>query len=209
EPQPGPALQAGVDRVRDRAVERGHFHGRAEGRLAEGQRDRILQRQVHAVALEQLVRTDAEDADQIALLAAGLAVVPAAGHLHRVASIDARRNIDRPLPLLHDAGQAAATRANVALGDHDAHPAAGRAGLLLREAEKAADHLGPGAVASSTRRRLRRRLDPAAGAVGTVLFALVVDGLLDPAERLLERQVDDDLEVSAATRAMRPPAAHH
>jgi len=120
----------------DPAIERGHFNCRAKGRLAERQRYGILEGQMGPVALEQLVRGDAEDADQIALLATRFALVPHHRRRPSHRGVDARRDLHGALALLDDPGATAARWANIRIGDDHAQPAAAAAGLLLRKAEK-------------------------------------------------------------------------
>src|SRR5262249_29174760 len=124
-------------RVAERAVQRRNIQREAEDGLAE--RDRPGEDQVRALPLEQIVRADLVDADQVAATVAGRPGVAHALVLDGEVGVHAARDFDFQFRVHVQPAFTAALRA--ALHDHLAPAAAGTAGLADREEAVGLDDL--------------------------------------------------------------------
>ena len=176
-----------------RAVQRRDLDVGAADRL--GDRDRHLDLEVVALALEDRRLGDVGDHEQVARRAAAQAGLALAGQPDPRAVLDARRDVDAVLLELAQPALAGAGRAR--LLDHGARAAAARARAGDREQALA---LGLDAAALADRADDGRGAGPraraAAGPAGRV--GGDGDGHLRALDRLLEGERDGRLEVAAA-----------
>src|SRR5262249_30456570 len=137
-------------RMRDRAVDGRDFDVAAESGLAEG--DRHLANEVQAVAAEQGVIADADQAVEIASRCSGLTGFAFAGETNARVRIDAGRNIHFESAMA-DYPAGAMTRWT-RIGDDDAAAAAPATRLLNPKESLALDDRAV-AIAAAARDRLR------------------------------------------------------
>src|SRR4051812_37950112 len=200
--QKGPVEGAGLDLHGHRTVRRRHLDLRPERGLRE--RHRHVDDQVVAAARERLRRLDTGDHEQVARLRAAVAGFALATQADSRAVLDAGRDLHRVALRPPFAAGAAALRARIL--DHRPVPAAARA--RLREREQAL-RLGLDAAALALGAERRRGPGLRAGAAALAARGLELDRdlRLDAVQRVLEREVDLDLEVAPALAALLLPAA--
>src|SRR5581483_3668031 len=131
-------LRPGLERELDLALQRRHRHRRAERGLRDRQVDG--RKEIVALAREPWVGPDAHEHVQVAGTAAQSPGVTLAAEPDPLAVVDARRDLNRELPLLQHPAGAVAGRARML--DDAADTCAARAGL--RPDELAEDGVGDG-----------------------------------------------------------------
>src|SRR5262245_4819798 len=188
--------------MRDRAIQRRHFDVAAQCCLAEG--DRHPADQVAAVAMEEGVFLDADEAVEVAARSARIAGLPLAVQPYAIAAIDSWRNRDLDLPFHHDPAMPLALGA--VIGDDLASSAAGATGLLHAEVALAQQDCAL-AIAFAAGLWRRPLLGTAAAAFAAQLFAGNGEGLLGAPGSLDQVDGHFDFQVPAAARAMPPAAA--
>ena len=182
------------------AGECGNLHGGAERGLRDA--DVVVEVEVVAVALENLVVGHLEDNEQVAVHAAALRRVPFLRHRHLHAVIDAGGDVDGDDFLARHRAVAVAVRAGVL--DDFAGAAAFRADAgLLDDAEHAAllPHHLTAAVAVGAGRDAVVVLGAGAMAVRTDHLLVDFHLLLDGCGHLLQRQFHLDADVAAFAHA--------
>src|SRR5207244_1058679 len=202
-------LRAGGDLQRHAVpVRRRHLDGRAERSLGVG--DGNVDDEIRASTIEPLRGLDPRHDEQIARRPARLADLTFALEADARTVLDARRNLDR---VAARAPFAAAALAFAARLLHDrAVAAATRAGLRQREQTLA---LRDDAAAVALRTDHRRRPGLCPGAAALAACGRHLDGNLglEPAQRILEGEIDDRLDVRTALGLRpsrpRPSAVDH
>src|SRR5439155_16060999 len=194
-----------LDLHRDRTVRRRHRDVRAQGSVGEAHRH--VDDEIGAAALEGLRRRHSRDHVEIARLRPAVAGLALAAQANPRAVVDAGRDLDR-VPLRAPLARGAAA-ARTRILDHRAVSAAARARLRERE-EPLALRLDAAPVTLGTERRRGSRLRARAGALAAGGLELDRNLGLDPAQRVVEREVDLYLQVAPAPTPLlllRPPAA--
>src|SRR3989442_729654 len=190
-------LRPRLDLERRLAVRRRHADLGAERRL--GERERGIDHEIVAVALEARIFGDVEHRDQVARRAVARARHALAAHREVMMIRDARGHVD--LDRLLGAHPPVALALGAGLEDHGPVARAARAG---RHGEKLPEHRARRAphlarpAARAARRGLRARRRARAAARGAAFQGPHFDGLGRPGRHLGERQLEADLQVLAA-----------
>src|SRR5262245_42030034 len=191
-----PALDAGLELVRDRSVERGDLDFAAKSGLSEA--DRHLADQVIAVALKERVVAHVHAHDQIAARCSGLTSLALAPSGNLQSRESPRRNVDLQGAPVGDVPLAATLAARI--GNDRAASAAAATGLLHAEEALAGNHHAV-SVAMLARRRPAAFAHPRSGTVRTQLFAREGDRFFDAAVSVVQLDFEVVDEVVSGLRA--------
>ena len=181
-------------------VQRRHLDGPAQGRLAD--RDRHLTVQILALAHEQRMLADAENAVQIARRRPRLAGLALAGQPNAHVVVHAGRNVHRQRAFDLDGTASVAGAAGI--GDDHALTAAGTARLLNAEEALALNDDAMSAAPPAGRGRVPG-LAPLPPQSEHVSVARDFDLLLHAARRFQQVDFERHLQVAAGLRTAPPP----
>src|SRR4249919_3940783 len=178
----------------DFAIERGHAYGVAQRGLRDA--DRHVAVQVVAVAFEDLVRTHADLDIEIARRRTCRAGFALARQADAVTGVDARGNLD--LEGLGTLDTALSVAVATGTGDGLAATTAMRAGLLHREDAALETHLSAAMAGFAVLQLAIGRTAALAGSAFVERGDL--DFPVDPADRLLQRQLHHVADIGTAAR---------